>query len=1296
MNTKDYYRLFKRSFGVFSIGALIALQGITSVEAMDTDVYLMSPSVARDDAPNVMIILDNSGSMDTIITSTRPAYNPSINYCTGDLDSLLSISGANAGKPSNCTSFSNYTYWSFSSTPPDPNNTTNFFTSTDNKCLASVTPLSSAGIYGSAKIARWDNSSNKASRNGWKTLSGKTDSNITYVDCDGDGMTNGLAASDSKFPDTTTGSAYTTNTANAFNWASFTSNAAPTLYSANYINYVNNTGLVVSKSRIQVAKDAVNAIIDGNPSVRFGLTVFNNNSPSPDGGRVLFRVDTMDAARRTAMHNVVNSLTASTYTPLAETMWEVYRYYAGLGVTYGNPSPVQTPHQDSCAQNVANSACNNGGIYDAIAAGNSAYNTGTYISPFKYGCQTGYIILVTDGDPTNDTSADTSIKTRTGKSACSTITAGGSSVTSCLSDLTEWMHKNDVYSGLPGNQVVNTYTVGFGGGISATGLALLQATAQNGGGKYYNADNADQLNSALQGTLTEILSISSSFVAPSLSINAFNKLYDRDDVYFALFMPSSSVAWDGNVKRFRLCNSTDVTSYGCAYGAIIDALNQSAIDSTTSRIKDTAVSYWSLDTTIPDGSNVSKGGAGALITQNSVVPRTLYTYRGSYTGLSATAPATPTTVVATAGNTLYDTAINDPTILGLPDTSGSNTTTNATDTAAVTSLISWMRGQDAYDQNIDIPSVTPAVHSGNLTETRPWNFSDPLHSRPVAITYGAVTNILGVADKTNPIVKLFVGNNDGTIRMINGSTGAEEWAFVPQEMLNQQFPLSQDADGGHIYGVDDTPSFWINDINGDGIIDPAAGDFVYMYIGMRRGGRNIYAFDVTPSSKMTSQSATVTPKLMWVINGGSGNFVNLGQTWSRPKVTRIRYNCTGTVCNDDGSTHSNSKMVLIFGGGYDTNQDNAIPAGPDSMGNAIYIVDPKTGQRIWWTSSDATASLPLSGMLYSIPSELTLLDSNGDKYTDRIYVGDTGGQIWRIDLGTQLSTTSNGGSNGYLFADVGCDSTSSTRRFHNSSGNCPGTSPNVATNQGRRKIFYPPDVSQVNDPSFSTTAYYDLVTIATGNREDPLDLLTTNLSPVQEAVHNRIYAFRDYNYAPGIPVSIPASGITDTDMYDASANNLGTLTGASLTIEINTLKATKGWFIDLKEAANVTLTNGLSTIWVGEKSLAKTTIYAGTLYVTTFVPANSSTALNTCQANEGEGRYYAINYLTGTAMFDLQNTGVSGATQRSAVVGGGIPSEVVVVIRDDGVTGLVGVSGGATQTKVKPKVTIMKSYWYEE
>ena len=1250
------------------IALIISFLGIAQTYAKDTDIYLMAPQVARDDAPNVMIILDNSGSMNTVISSTRPAYDPAINYCSSSLDTLTGVSGAAAGRPSNCSSISGRIYWSFNSAPPS-NSSSDWFASSKNYCLDSASALASSGFYGSTRIARWYGSGNN-NQKGWKSLNNQDDSTITYVDCQADGNTNGQASADNLYPRNSTSTAYASS-GTAFSWANFTSKSTPTLYRANYMNYWNNSALLVTKTRISVAKDTVKSIIDANKSFRFGLTVFNQDGPSPDGGRVLFRIDTMDDARRTAMKNVVNSLTANTFTPLAETMWEAYRYYAGLGVTFGNPSPTQTPHQDSCAQNTASSACNNGGLYDAIAAGNASYNDGTYISPFKYGCQTAYILYVTDGDPTNDTAADSNVTGLIGQSCDTTTATDGSTVTSCIDDLSGWMHTHDVYSGLPGNQLVNTYTIGFGGDISPSGLALLQQTANKGGGKYYNADDADQLSTALQNALTDILQVNTSFTSPSLSINAFNKLYNRDEVYFAFFKPSSSVAWDGNVKKFTLCNKTQSDAGTCTFGDIIDSNNASAID-LNSKIKDTAVSYWATNST-QDGANVTLGGAGSHVP--NVSSRNVYTYSGSYSSLSSSAPATPFLVSTASTNALRSAAVADPTVLGLPSTATSTDVDN---------LIKWMLSQDIYDNWTTVNQYDYDNKSDAVTTDSRWAFADPLHSRPAAITFGFELTLLGAPDPNKPIVKLFVGTNDGTLHMINSGTGAEEWVFIPNEMLSQQYNLSQGADGDHIVGLDGTPSFWTMDINNDGIIDPSAGDKMYMFIGMRRGGRNIYAFDVTPSAKMTSQTDTVTPKLMWVIQGGSGSYTKLGQTWSRPTVARIRYACSSSTECDDGNTtidHTKSRTVLLFGGGYDTNQDNGIPAGTDSMGDAIFIVDPLTGSRLWWASSDSTANLVLSNMQYSIPSDLAVLDTDGDGRMDRIYVGDTGGQIWRIDLATNIATGTNGSTAGYVFADISC--TGSTRA---ASPPCSAT-----TNQNRRKFFYPPEVAPVEDAVFSSTALYDLVTIVSGDREDPLDMLTTNLSPVQEAVHNRIYAFRDVNYPTGSPSTLP-SALIDADLYDATANDLQDPAGSNYTTALAAIKTKKGWYIDLQESSNITLPNGLTTTWIGEKGLAKTTIFEGVLNVTTFTPSNDTTATATCAASEGVAKVYALNYLDGTATLDLNN---DGSVERSAQIGGGIPSEVVVVVRPGGATGLVNVSGGSTQVPIGQSPGPQKSFWHD-
>ncbi|MDH5488104.1 MAG: hypothetical protein OEY53_11480, partial [Gammaproteobacteria bacterium] len=184
-----------RLIQALTVAVLVALPALQPAHAKDTDVYLMSPGVARDDSPNVMIVFDNSGSMSTTIP-TRPPYNSAINYCTDDLDTATGVAGANGGKPSPCATTGRI-FWDFGNNPTPPSTTSNrWFAASKNKCLDSSSALASSGFYGGTKIARWSDS---GSRN-WRTLNGFVDSDIIYVDCQADGTANGQTAGDNTFP----------------------------------------------------------------------------------------------------------------------------------------------------------------------------------------------------------------------------------------------------------------------------------------------------------------------------------------------------------------------------------------------------------------------------------------------------------------------------------------------------------------------------------------------------------------------------------------------------------------------------------------------------------------------------------------------------------------------------------------------------------------------------------------------------------------------------------------------------------------------------------------------------------------------------------------------------------------------------------------------------------------------------------------------------------------------------------------------------------------------------------------
>lgn len=959
---------------------------------------------------------------------------------------------------------------------------------------------------------------------------------------------------------------------------------------------------------------------------------------------------------REQLKELVVATRAEANTPIVDALYEAALYYRGNGVDYGKKRDGQSgtlarwtrvSHPESYTGGIlyTPSGCTAADPDSANCIMEEITGSPLYTSPIAYSCQSNHIVLLTDGAATANNSV-AKIKTMASISTCS-----GTGDEECGVNLTAYLHTADQSAlanvgGVP--QTVATHTIGIN--INNTFLSNL---ASNGGGFYKTANDANEVVSAFTSILNEVLKNPTSFVSPSLSVNAFNRLYNRDEVYFTLFSPQLSVAWPGNLKKYTLCASGT-----CTFGEVLDASSPpvSAIDSATSKIKTTATSYWSSP---GDGPEVQVGGAGAQITSYS--GRRAYTY----TGTSDT-PASP---VDLSGSAHVVTTLNSALTQAM---------LGATSSSERDAIISWMRGQDLEDEDSD-----------TVTAEMRWSLADALHSRPATIGYGGT--------QASPVIKIVVGTNDGGVRMIDAATGQEDWIVYLPEFLSRQKTLKDNSNGIHTVGVDGSPTVRIVDNNNDGIIDPNASDKVQLFIGMRRGvdasgNRYIYAFDLTPDAStgpLTTSSAigTIKPKFMWRISNNSTSFGVLGQTWSRPLLTKVWVKCpTGDAsCQSGifGQKDSKVRSVLLFGGGYDPAFDSKLGGSGEGMGNAIFMVDPDTGSRLWWAGgSSSGADLVVPEMKYSIPSDLALLDSDRDGVTDRIYVGDVHGQLFRIDLSNQIdpdassATGRNDGTNtkGYVFADIGCGNTVDND-VGSRSLDCSATS-----NQNRMGFFYPPDVAQIEDETYASTSntIYDYVTIGTGDREDPLDKKTQNIN--QGPVHNRIYSFRDSNTKLGPPATIPAA-LTHADLYNANTDTLSNTAGSGYAAALTAIKNSKGWYIDLKTS---------TPSWIGEKVLARTTIFAGVLYVTTYTPPQTGGTPTACGSpTEGTAKQYALNLLNASGVYNSSG-------DRSAEIGGGIPSELVIIIREGGTSGLIGTSGGAKLTQPPKDLPQRRTYWYQE
>lgn len=926
---------------------------------------------------------------------------------------------------------------------------------------------------------------------------------------------------------------------------------------------------------------------------------------------------------RDRLITTVDSLNYKTGTPVQDTLYEAARYWKGNTVYYGKTrgfghtlndgSPGESVTSRSEYTRISHSASYGGGTVvqpsgctddnlNSISCINEyiseASGAATYITPIEEWCQVNHQVLLTDGY-SNNAHSETLINTMVG----SDYSCSGDS--GCSQELVSYLHNEDQHATLQQSQNITTHTIGFNIDDPA-----LVAIAAKGGGDYYTASSAAQLATAFTEILSGVLSQNTSFAAPSVSVNAFNKLYHDNEIYFSLFLPQRQKRWPGNLKKFNLCegNPTDT----CTLGEVIDADSLPALTG-NGTFDPNSRSLWSAS---DDGNEVMIGGAGAKVPTNP--GRTIYTYTGSTAPVNvnlgvADYTITETDKTATVGTALR-TQLNGDTLSD----------------ADFESLIYWILGRDVNDEDDD----------SSVTDDR-WSVGDSLHGSPLIVTYGQ-------DGSSNSIKKIFMGTNDGGLHMFNADTGVEEWVFMPQALLANQVDLKNNNNGDHLYGIDGHITNWIKDVDGDGIIEPDAGDQVLIFFGMRRGGRNLYALDVTPGSTLTSTTTTggIVPTLKWRIEGGTTTgFSYLGQTWSAPLVTTVR---TGGDSTND---------VLIFGGGYETSQDAAF--GPSTPGNAIYAVDIDDGSIVWWAGpSGSGADMQLANMTYPIPSTVALVDSDHDGYDDRIYVGDTGGQLWRIYLGYAIGDNSQDG--GRL-----------------------ATASSTASAADKRKFFYRPDVAKVSDTQYSSTANYDLVTIASGDRANPTDI----------TVHDQVYAFRDYATSGGLPTGFtpltPA-----TNLYNATANLIQNADGSDDATEVAALKAKTGWFIDFSEPSDGS--------WIGEKGLSRTLILDGKAIFTTFIPGVVSVSADSCDAPAGgSGRLYAVDALNAKAVY-LDWDGVGDSTNYTRadrtydVSLPGIPSEPVPVFQKEGVTIVVGGGGGGFVFDPDVALPKVETFWYED
>ncbi len=716
-----------------------------------------------------------------------------------------------------------------------------------------------------------------------------------------------------------------------------------------------------------------------------------------------------------------------------------------------------------------------------------------YESPIDNECQSSHIVLVSDGRPATRS-------TYPGYTAFEDIT--GLPTSSCDDLAATGLPESNRISGMCGKEVARflanndqiasvpnskVTTHAIGFDLDTFGARYLREIATEGKGIYRDAKSAAELNEALSRIVNASIVEQGQFVNFSVDINRASLSHDNR-VYLPLFKPDASPSWLGNLKGYFLGD-----------GGLEDINGDPAIESTLvgPKFVGTAQSFWSDQI---DGASITDGGATSKLDPAN---RKLYTFNDNPNNV-------PLNGISLKNNADHH--------LTAANTSLDDSLFGVTNQREV--LLDWLRQQ---------PMGSP-MHSNALIA----NYE---HDQRVVFT-SSNQGFLHAIDATYPQAQ---GDVTG---------GNELFAFMPADLLSNIRYLRGDRfHGEHIYGLDGQIVPWHTDNNKDGIVNGS--DTLMLVIGMRRGGSNYYALDVTDPNN---------PKFKWQITGGVGGFNKLAQTWSKPALV--------TVYKDASKA---KQRVMIFGGGYDDAVDD-IYASTASSGNSIYMVD-ENGNLIW--------SANHANMDYAIPSDIRTIDTDNDGVTDRLYVGDLGSQIWRVDF-TNIANPNNFST--AVFADL----------------SAPATPTINLNNPKYRPFFYPPSVSVMSDSARSPY----LISIGSGNRDNPVRDMSTSF----------LYVLEDHNREVG-PQPTGTQVLKPVDLFNAS--NVAAISQQDQDLY-------KGWLIELDN---------------GEKVLAEVKTLEGTMFATTYKPNLGAAITDACAAAPSHSRIYAVGLEDASAAIESEAAG---------------------------------------------------------
>jgi len=561
---------------IFSISCLFLSLALFSLRELNAgvmgDYCIVPPYVVQDVAPNVMIVLDNSGSMFNF------AYFDGFNTTTASDDNMCDSS------TSPCTGFTDpgtyptYKYYgyfdpdywyTYSSrfVPAGPKSGTRPANSWDGNFLNWLTMRR-------VDVIRKVMAGGKSIGSGANTrLLGQ------IADYAGRGIYKQIANASDYTP-------YSGSKTFTFS----TGGSATSSFSVSGVSGTFSVDVVVPPPVEGVLQKVVGT------RARVGLTFYNVNNPTPQGGKI--RVSVGGGSLSSTINEINNDPSNSmgkTNTPLAETLWTVAGYFAQQSTItpVGSPGPMYSS-----------------GDYQ-INNNNDPLNYGTGGSPRWPSCAKSYVLYITDGEPCADGYLPATLSNyASGRSdyncsgtGCPAVgsfpastfpscTGGGESascggiVSGCyvagIEDVALWMHTTDLrnnggtpdigVNNMSGIQNLTLYVVfAFGKGSTLLKYAAINGGFEDANGNnipdqqsewdsngdnepdtFYEADEGYALEQSIKDAFSSILKRASSGTAASVLASGEGS---GANLVQAVFYPrrmigNDIISWVGESKNF--------------------------------------------------------------------------------------------------------------------------------------------------------------------------------------------------------------------------------------------------------------------------------------------------------------------------------------------------------------------------------------------------------------------------------------------------------------------------------------------------------------------------------------------------------------------------------------------------------------------------------------------------------------------------------------------------------------------------------------------------------------------------